>query len=93
MSEEENSPRSVVPPPWPFVEVIWEDSSSNQASWTSEDELPDEAIIVSRGWLVKKTKRSVKLAASMANWGDPKKWEFGEVVTIPHSAIIKQTQL
>jgi hypothetical protein len=68
--------------------VIWEDSAAPCDTWIAEEELPDTAIIVTRGWLVKDTKRSLKLAASCAYWEDTGKWIFGEQVTIPRKALI-----
>lgn len=77
-------------PPWPFVEVVWEDSAAPTDTWSHEDDLPDSAIIISRGWLVKETKRAIKLAASAAFWDETKKWIFGEQVTIPRKALLEE---
>lgn len=75
-------------PPWKFVEVAWEDSAAPCDTWTAEADLPDAAIIVTRGWLVKETKRCVKLAASCAYWEETQRWIFGEQVSIPHKALL-----
>ena len=72
--------------------MIWEDSAAPCDTWIAEEELPDTAIIITRGWLVKDTKRSLKLAASCAYWEDTGKWIFGEQVTIPRKALIGEPQ-
>lgn len=92
MSDEHEEPK-IPTPPWPFVEVVWEDSSASHDTWILEEEMPDTAIIISRGWLVKETKRSVKIAASCAHWESTNKWIFGEHVTIPKKALLGEPRV
>lgn len=78
--------------PWPFVEVHWHDATS-ESTWKSQQDLPEVSGIVTRGWLVRHTKKSITIASSLGvvdDRGDeeePDKIDCGEIVTIPRGCV------
>lgn len=83
-----------MPTPKPkFVEVIWHDANA-QADWSEFKDLPAPTEVVSRGWLVKKTKEYVVLSASLSlNAPKADTYEFGETIAIPMGMVEKIRKL
>lgn len=82
--------------PLPVVHIVWVDSCRAIAQWTerkvAEEELQEEHICETVGFLLKETSRSVSLALSVAWWNG----EIGSVVdvmTIPKVAIKRRRRL
>lgn len=67
---------------YPFVEVRWWDAHTID-KWLTKDELPKPAPIITRGWLIKQTKRYVVIAGTIAPKFQGEPTQFGEVITVP----------
>jgi hypothetical protein len=80
---------------WKFIEIVWHDAISAstwcEAPETDAHELPDAAHILTRGWLVRETTRSLTLAASVDQ--DRSKRSVGDVITIPKGCIESRREL
>lgn len=79
------------PAPWDFVEVHWEDSGADDETWVAHEDVADNTLyIITRGWLIKETKRSITIAASY--YRSDGKWFFGEKLSIPRKAFIGEVK-
>ncbi len=72
---------------WRFVEVTWMDAVS-MAEWKSQDDLPKPVRCISRGWLVKETKRYLVTAASVVFKEDGSVDEVSELLAIPKAGMV-----
>ncbi len=78
--------------PWPYVEVQWHDATS-ESQWKSSDNLPNVSAIITRGWLVRQTKRCITVAGSVGAIdekpdGEIASLDVGEIITIPRGCVI-----
>lgn len=86
-------PKSAVyVPPFPFVEVVWDDAVSNSASWVTTEEIAGPEQVITRGWLVKETAKAVTLAGSVANEAVDNE-TVGNTMTIPRGMIVSRREL
>lgn len=72
-----------------YLEIEWEDAASNDG-WADKDTDLSPEIILSRGWLVKKTSNYLTLANSIHRDNDH---QFGGTQTIPLGMILKCREL
>jgi len=79
-------------PPYPFVEIIWDDASSNSESWTSIKDIAAPEQVITRGWLVQDTDAYVSIAASVSN-EDLHEEVVGNTMTIPRGMIVSRRVL
>lgn len=79
-------------PPYPFVEIIWDDASSNSESWTSIKDIAAPEQVMTRGWLVKETDSYVSVASSVPN-EDLHEEIVGNTMTIPVGMIVSRREL
>jgi hypothetical protein len=79
-------------PPYPFVEIIWDDAASNSATWVTADEITGPEQVITRGWLVKETDAYVALASSVAN-EELHEETVGNTMTIPKGMIVSRREL
>lgn len=79
-------------PPYPYMEVVWDDASSNSESWVDIADVVEPERVITRGWLVKKTERAITLASSVAL---EEKYEdsVGNTMTVPLGMIISQREI
>lgn len=72
--------------PYPLVEVIWEDASSNSESWVHLDDIAQPEVVNTTGFLVKETESFLTVAASVSQ--EEKFIEtVGNTMTIPKGMI------
>jgi len=74
----------------PFVEVSWWDAEDYHTSgWATQEETEDftkkACLIITRGWLVYRSKHYVSLARDLALTGEP---YWGGVIKIPKKMIV-----
>lgn len=79
-------------PPYPFVEIVWDDASSNSESWTSINDISAPEQVITRGWLVKETDTYVSVAASVAN-EELHEEVVGNTMTIPVGMVRSRREL
>lgn len=81
--------------PRQFVEIIWRDAEDG-ATWMAEKDAVDfakqDCLVRSRGWLVKKTKQFIVLAADETISGNHP-GELGRICKIPVRMIVSQETL
>lgn len=65
-----------------FVEVEWDDAVSC-ATWQEMEDLPGVQGCLTRGWLVKETKREIVLAATLQVEGQKMGPLVGDILAIP----------
>lgn len=64
-------------PKYKYVEVTWVDAVS-VSEWVTEDNLPELATIITRGWLIYEDTTRLTIAGTLAKDGG-----YGEVISIP----------
>ena len=78
-----------------FISIIWRDSEDGP-TWASEKEVHEfadqECLVESRGWLVRKTKKFVVIAADRSLSGN-NPGELGRICKIPVRMIVSQETL
>lgn len=79
-------------PPYPFVEIIWDDAASNSETWVTAEQITGPEQVITRGWLVKETDTFVALAGSVAN-EDLDEDHVGNTMTIPKGMIVSRREL
>ncbi|SRR6266403_1430523 len=72
-----------------FMEIVWEDASSNDG-WSSQSDDHETETVITRGWVVKQTDKSITLAGSV---GPTKDDTFGSTQTIPCGMIVSKREL
>ena len=72
----------------PFVKVVWHDASDEKRTWVTEDELNENTVVVdSYGFLLKKTRTYVHLAADYSEGDETGADTYGRVCKIPRKMI------
>lgn len=79
-------------PPYPFVEVIWDDAASNNSAWIEVSEVCGPEQVMTRGFLVKETESYVVVAGSVAN-EELDNEAVGNTMTIPKGMIVSRREL
>ena len=79
-------------PPFPFVEIIWDDAASNSQTWVEVGDITGPEQVVTRGWLVKETNSYVCIAGSVANEAIEDE-TVGNTMTIPKGMIVERREL
>jgi hypothetical protein len=79
-------------PPYKYAEIVWDDASSNSASWVAISDIAAPEQVITRGWLVKETDAFVSLAASVSN-EDLAEEIVGNTMTIPKGMIVSRRYL
>lgn len=73
----------------PFVKVLWRDATDDDRTWLKEAEVNDfgsvSLEVISWGWLMKRTKENITLAADHILGTDT----YGRVTKIPVGMLIK----
>ena len=69
-----------------FVEVEWDDATSS-AKWQDVEDLFGVQACLTRGWLVKETKREIVLAATLQVDGPRMGPLVSEVIAIPRGMV------
>lgn len=84
-------------PTQPFVRVVWHDAADYKKSWASNEEAeafagqPVECVSV--GWLLKKTRSYITLAADYSPPNSPEETEdWGRLTKIPRKMITQLEQ-
>ena len=68
--------------PYPLVEIVWDDATSNSDSWVHLDDISVPARVNTTGFLVKETPVAVTIAGSVAADEDSIA-TVGNTMTIP----------
>lgn len=79
-------------PPYPFVEIIWDDAASNSETWVTTDDITGPEQVITRGWLVKEEEKFIAVAASVANEAIENE-TVGNTMTIPKGMIVSRREL
>ncbi len=79
-------------PPYKYVEVVWEDATSNSESWVHINDIVAPERVVTRGWLVKETEKAVTLASSVSLEEDFEE-TVGNTMTVPVGMIVSRREL
>ncbi len=79
-------------PTYPLVEVIWDDAASNSESWVNVKDITEPEQVITVGYLVKKTKTSLTVAASVSN-EELHEDIVGNTMTIPRGMIVSFREL
>lgn len=85
-------PKTTYRPPYKFVEVVWEDASSNSETWVHTKDIAAPEEVITRGWLVRDEEKYVALASSVAN-EDLEEDHVGNTMTIPRGMIMMMREL
>jgi hypothetical protein len=85
-------PKPKFSPPWPFIEVIWDDAASNSKTWVTVGEVTGPEQVITRGWLVKETDSYIAIAGSVPN-EDLDELTVGNTMTIPKGMIVSRRDL
>lgn len=84
--------------PYPFVEIVWDDASSNSESWAHIKDIAEPEQVITRGWLIKQTGEPggiegyVCVAASLSN-EELEEEVVGNTMTVPRGMIVKMREL
>ncbi len=78
--------------PYPLVEIVWDDATSNSESWVHLDEISAPARVNTTGFLVKETELAVTIAGSVAA-DEESISTVGNTMTIPRGMIVSRTAL
>lgn len=78
--------------PYPLVEVIWDDASSNSESWTHLDDIVTPERVNTTGFLVKETDVFITVAASVSAVEDYIE-TVGNTMTIPKGMIVTRREV
>lgn len=79
-------------PPYPFVEIVWDDAASNTATWVSTADISGVEQVITRGFLVKETDKFVCIASSVSNESE-KEDTVGNTISIPLGMIVSRREL
>ncbi len=72
--------------PYPLVEIVWDDATSNSDSWVHLDDISAPERVNTTGFLVKETEAAVTIAGSVAAYEDSI-GTVGNTMTIPKGMI------
>ncbi len=78
--------------PYPLVEIIWDDATSNSESWVHLDDISAPARVNTTGFLVKETELAVTIAGSVAADEDSIS-TVGNTMTVPLGMIVSRRTL
>jgi hypothetical protein len=79
--------------PFDFVEVEWDDAESAQG-WENFSEIQmSEALVVTRGWLVHRTRKHILLAMSISYDSQAEDHSFNNRIQIPRGMVKRMTIL
>lgn len=81
------------PWPYPLVEVKWLDAETAHGWENAKDVEPSDELVTTVGFLIKKTKTSYMLGASICYQKDAEDHAFNARVQIPKSMVKKLTVL
>jgi hypothetical protein len=76
---------------WLFVEIVWHDAISDSA-WRTASHTHELAQITTRGWLIKKTRTAITVAATYGEQNDEEA-EVNQILTIPRSWLASVTEV
>lgn len=94
MAKQSKKPAAIYDPPYPFVEVIWDDATVATDPWTHRDDLPGLEQVCTRGFLVKTTRKLLTIAASVTNVGGQEGEDhFAGIISIPTGMIVERRDL
>lgn len=79
-------------PPYPLVEVIWDDAASNSETWVTTKDIQPPEQVITVGYLVKERKRFVTIASSVANEAVHEE-QIGNTMTIPRGMIVTMREI
>lgn len=79
-------------PPYPLVEVIWDDAASNSETWVTTKDIQPPEQVITVGYLVKERKRFVCVASSVPN-EDCHEDQIGNTMTIPSGMIVSMREI
>lgn len=79
-------------PPYPFIEVVWDDAASNSSTWVTIAEVTGPEQVITRGWLVKETDTFLSIASSVSNV-EIEEDTVGNTMTIPNGMIVSRRAL
>ena len=75
--------------PYPLIEIIWDDATSNNAAWVHLDEISAPERVNTTGFLVKETDSYVTVAGSVSVEEESVQ-TVGNTMTIPVGMIISR---
>lgn len=78
--------------PYPLVEVIWDDASSNSESWVHVNDVVAPERVNTTGFLVKETDKAITIAASVS-MEEAFIDTVGNTMTIPKGMIVSQREV
>jgi hypothetical protein len=79
-------------PPYPFIEIVWDDAASNSETWVTADQITGPEQVITRGWLVKETDKYIAIAGSVAN-ENLEEDHVGNTMIIPKGMIVLRREL
>ena len=79
-------------PPYKYIEVVWEDATSNSESWVHINDVVEPETIITRGWLVKDTAKAITVASSVS-MEEEFEDTVGNTMTVPKGMIVSQREL
>ena len=78
--------------PYPLVEIVWDDATSNNDAWVHLDDVSAPARVNTTGFLVKETDAAVTIAGSVAADEDSIE-TVGNTMTIPKGMIVSRKEV
>ncbi len=78
--------------PYPLVEIIWDDATSNSDSWVHLDDISCPERVNTTGFLVKETEVAVTVAGSVAA-EERGIQTVGNTMTIPRGMIVSRREI
>lgn len=79
-------------PPYPIVEIIWDDAASNSETWVDLKDISEPEQVITVGYLVKTTKRAYTVANSVSN-EEKHEESVGNTMTIPRGMVVSYREL
>lgn len=86
------SKKKAYKPPYPLVEVVWDDAASNSETWVTTKDIQPPEQVITVGYLVKERKRYVCVASSVPN-EDCHEDQIGNTMTIPRGMIVTMREI
>lgn len=77
-------------PPFKLVRVLWLDAYS-EGGWKEANDEPREAPCISVGYLIKETRKYVRLASTVSV-DDEGKWHANATISIPRVGMVEQIE-
>lgn len=76
-------------PPYPLIEVVWDDAASNSETWVLLGEVSEPEQVLTVGYLVKETERAIVIANSVSN-EEVHEETVGNTITIPKGFLVSR---